>query len=253
MLAIRDRVSRRHRGAARATSASRRPMRRSTIASSQRSRSSPAMRVLDVACGTGGVALRAARAGAEVVGIDISATSSQRRAVRLRPRASRSGSTRATARSFRTAAGSSTPSRPPSARSSRPTTSAPPPSWHASAGPAAGLRSRRGRPTTGRRRMRGLGGRSSRAWTRASGRRRSTSASCSATRSTSSCRPANGAIEADSGEELWELASTSMPPLRAWLAEQSDEVRARAEQVYLEYLASGVLARNYVLVLGTRR
>jgi acetylornithine deacetylase/succinyl-diaminopimelate desuccinylase-like protein/SAM-dependent methyltransferase len=34
-------------------------------------------------------------------------------------------------------------------------------------------------------------------------------------------------IEADSGEELWELVSTSMPPLRAWLAEQSDEVRAR--------------------------
>jgi ubiquinone/menaquinone biosynthesis C-methylase UbiE len=60
-------------------------------------------------------------------------------------------------------------------------------------------------------------------------------------------------IEADSGEELWELASTSMPPLRAWLAEQSEEARARAEKVYLEALASGVLARNYVLVLGTRQ
>ena len=44
-----------------------------------------------------------------------------------------------------------------------------------------------------------------------------------------------------------------MPPLRAWLEEQSDEARARAEEVYLEYLAPGVLARNYVLVLGTRR
>src|SRR5215471_16173803 len=32
----------------------------------------PGSRVLDVACGTGGVALRAARAGADVVGIDIS-------------------------------------------------------------------------------------------------------------------------------------------------------------------------------------
>ena len=60
-------------------------------------------------------------------------------------------------------------------------------------------------------------------------------------------------IEADSGEELWELASTSMPPLRAWLAEQSEEGRACAEKVYLEALASGVLARNYTLVLGTRR
>lgn len=60
-------------------------------------------------------------------------------------------------------------------------------------------------------------------------------------------------VEANSGEELWELASTSMPPLRAWLAEQTDEARARAEQVYLDHLASGVLARSYVLVLGTRR
>ena len=60
-------------------------------------------------------------------------------------------------------------------------------------------------------------------------------------------------VEADSGDELWELASTSMPPLRAWLAEHSDDVRARAERVYREYLAPGVLARNYVLVLGTRR
>jgi hypothetical protein len=60
-------------------------------------------------------------------------------------------------------------------------------------------------------------------------------------------------IEADSGEELWELVSTSMPPLRSWLEEQSDEVRARAEQVYREYLAPGVLERKYVLVVGLRR
>jgi SAM-dependent methyltransferase len=60
-------------------------------------------------------------------------------------------------------------------------------------------------------------------------------------------------IEAASGEELWELTSTSMPPLRSWLAEQSDEVRAHAERVYLEYLAPGVLRREYVLVVGVRR
>jgi SAM-dependent methyltransferase len=60
-------------------------------------------------------------------------------------------------------------------------------------------------------------------------------------------------LEADSGEALWELASTSMPPLRTWLAEQSMEVRARAEQVYRDHLAPGVLDRQYVLVLGTRR
>ena len=60
-------------------------------------------------------------------------------------------------------------------------------------------------------------------------------------------------IEADSAEALWELVSTSMPPLRAWLAEQSDEARKHAEQVYLDYLEPGVLERNYLLVLGTRR
>jgi SAM-dependent methyltransferase len=60
-------------------------------------------------------------------------------------------------------------------------------------------------------------------------------------------------VEAGSGEALWELVSTSMPPLRAWLAEQADDVRAHAEVVYREYLSSGVLERSYVLVLGTRR
>ena len=74
-----------------------------------------------------------------------------------------------------------------------------------------------------------------------------------ATHSTWSSYTGNGSIEADSGEELWELVSTSMPPLRSWLAEQNDEVRAHAERVYLEYLAPGVLRREYVLVVGTRR
>ena len=60
-------------------------------------------------------------------------------------------------------------------------------------------------------------------------------------------------VQADSAEALWELLSSSMPPLRAWLAEQSEEARARAEGVYLEFLASGVLERSYVLVVGTRR
>jgi SAM-dependent methyltransferase len=59
-------------------------------------------------------------------------------------------------------------------------------------------------------------------------------------------------IEAGSGEELWELASTSMPPLKAWLAELSAEARARADKIFLEYLAPGFLERTYVLVVGTR-
>ena len=60
-------------------------------------------------------------------------------------------------------------------------------------------------------------------------------------------------IEAGSAAELWELVSTSMPPLRAWLASIDDEARSRAERVYLDYLSPGVFARDYVLVLGTRR
>jgi ubiquinone/menaquinone biosynthesis C-methylase UbiE len=60
-------------------------------------------------------------------------------------------------------------------------------------------------------------------------------------------------VEAESGEALWELLSNSMPPLRAWLAEQDGEARAHAERVYLEFLARGVLERKYVLVLGVRR
>ena len=60
-------------------------------------------------------------------------------------------------------------------------------------------------------------------------------------------------IEATSGEELWELVASSMPPLRAWLAEQDDDTRSHAEHVYRDFLASGVLEREYVLILGRRR
>jgi len=60
-------------------------------------------------------------------------------------------------------------------------------------------------------------------------------------------------VQADSGEALWELVSTSMPPLRAWLAEQTEEALSHAESVYRGYLTSGVLERPYVLVLGMRR
>jgi ubiquinone/menaquinone biosynthesis C-methylase UbiE len=60
-------------------------------------------------------------------------------------------------------------------------------------------------------------------------------------------------IEADSPEALWQLLSNSMPPLHAWLESVDDETRARAESVYLDFLASGVFERNYVFVLGERR
>jgi hypothetical protein len=60
-------------------------------------------------------------------------------------------------------------------------------------------------------------------------------------------------VEAESAEGLWELLSNSMPPLRSWLAEQTEAARAHANSVYLEFLAAGVLEREYVLILGTRR
>jgi SAM-dependent methyltransferase len=65
--------------------------------------------------------------------------------------------------------------------------------------------------------------------------------------------PGNWRIEADSPQALWELVSSSMPPLHAWLASIDGEARAHAERVYLDYLASGVFERSYVLVVGERR
>jgi hypothetical protein len=52
---------------------------------------------------------------------------------------------------------------------------------------------------------------------------------------------------------LWELLSTSVPPLRAWLAEQNDHDRTLAERVDLDFLGPGELRRDSVLVLGRRR
>jgi SAM-dependent methyltransferase len=60
-------------------------------------------------------------------------------------------------------------------------------------------------------------------------------------------------VEAGSAVELWELASTSMPPLRAWLASVDGPTRERAERVYLDFLADGVLEREYRFVTGVRR
>jgi len=60
-------------------------------------------------------------------------------------------------------------------------------------------------------------------------------------------------VEAESGEELWEMLSNSMPPLRAWLAAADDTARTHAERVYRGFLQPGALEREYVLVLGTRR
>jgi SAM-dependent methyltransferase len=65
--------------------------------------------------------------------------------------------------------------------------------------------------------------------------------------------PGEWRVEADSAAALWEFLSSSMPPLRAWLASADAQARAHAERVYVDFLEPGVLSREFVLVLGTRR
>jgi SAM-dependent methyltransferase len=59
-------------------------------------------------------------------------------------------------------------------------------------------------------------------------------------------------LRGDSPEALWELLSTSAPPLKAFLDGLDDERRDQVRQRYVEFLAPGELRRRYVLVLGTR-
>jgi len=54
-------------------------------------------------------------------------------------------------------------------------------------------------------------------------------------------------------EELWELLRTSVPPLRAWLATLDPERYAEAERVYLDFFAGGEMRREYLLIVGERR
>jgi SAM-dependent methyltransferase len=213
----------------------------------------PGARLLDVACGTGGVALRAARAGAAVVGIDISADqlAKARRAADEEGLAIRfdegdcqelpygDAEFDAVASAFgaifapdhERAAGEL-------ARVCRPGGRLALTAWPKDAWSEVTERAGRRFPP----------GVDASEWGREEHVRGLLGLAFELELQTGEWR-----IEAGSGAELWELASTSMPPLRAWLAEQTDEVRAHAERVYLDYLASGVLARDYVLVLGTRR
>ena len=213
----------------------------------------PGIRLLDVACGTGGVALRAARAGADVVGIDISAD----QLAKARSAAEAEGldvqfdegdcqelpyadaEFDAVASAFgaifavdheRVAA--------ELARACRPGGHLALTAWPRDEWSEVSERAGRTFP----------GGADAREWAREEYARGLLGDAFELELGTGEWR-----IEADSGEALWELASTSMPPLRTWLAEQSVETRAQAERVYRDHLASGVLEREYVLVLGTRR
>lgn len=209
--------------------------------------------VLDVACGTGGVALRAARAGGAVTGIDISADqlAKARRAAKaegLEIRfdegdcqqlpyadaefdavASAFGAIFATGH-VRTAT--------ELARVCRPGGRLALTAWTSDEWSAANVRAGRVYPD----------GADPYDWAREEHVRALLETAFDLEFQTGRWR-----IEAPSAEALWELVSTSMPPLRAWLAEQHEEARAHAERAFLDHLGRGVLERNYVLVLGMRR
>jgi ubiquinone/menaquinone biosynthesis C-methylase UbiE len=212
----------------------------------------PGMRVLDVACGTGGVALRAARVGADVVGVDISADqlAKARRAAEAEglriqfdegdcqelPYADADfenvvsvfGAIFAPDQK-RTAGELSRVCR----RGGRLALTA----WQKDAW--SDLHTKAGRPQYDV---------DAREWGREEHIRRLLGDAFELELEAGTWR-----IEAESAEMLWELCSTSMPPLRAWLATVDDDARARARDVYVDFLEPGVLEREYVLVLGTRR
>jgi ubiquinone/menaquinone biosynthesis C-methylase UbiE len=209
-------------------------------------------RVLDVACGTGGVALRVARAGGDVVGIDITADqlAKARRAAEAEGLEIQfdegdcqalpywDGAFEAVASAFGAIfAADHRRAADELARVSRREGRLALTAWPKDEWSEVGLRAGRVFPE----------GDDAREWASEDYVRTLLGDAFELAFETGEWR-----IQAESGEELWELASTSMPPLRAWLAEQSPEVREHAEQVYLEYLAPGVIERSYVLVLGTR-
>jgi ubiquinone/menaquinone biosynthesis C-methylase UbiE len=213
----------------------------------------PETRVLDVACGTGGVALPAARRGADVVGIDISsdflaqarnAAAEEGLAVRFDegdceelPYGDAEFDVVASAFGAIFASGQERCARE-LARVCRSGGRLALTAWPKDEWLEAGERAGRPAPT----------GADATDWAREDHVRALLGEAFELELQTGEWR-----VEAGSATELWEFVSTSMPPLRAWLAEQSAEVREHAERVYLDHLASGVLARDYVLVLGTRR
>lgn len=54
-------------------------------------------------------------------------------------------------------------------------------------------------------------------------------------------------------DELWEFVSTSVPPIKTWLEQIGEGERENARRAYMDYFAPGYFRREYTLILGTRR
>jgi SAM-dependent methyltransferase len=59
-------------------------------------------------------------------------------------------------------------------------------------------------------------------------------------------------LEAASAEELWGLLADSVPPLKAWLDTLDAHTREHIGHEYVQFLGEGRLRREYVRILGTR-
>jgi SAM-dependent methyltransferase len=59
-------------------------------------------------------------------------------------------------------------------------------------------------------------------------------------------------IASDSPESLWELLAKAVPPLKNWLATLSDDERAAARSEYMQLFDGGRLERTYVLTVGAK-
>ncbi len=60
-------------------------------------------------------------------------------------------------------------------------------------------------------------------------------------------------IAAASDDECWQLLSSSVPPLKAWLETLDDAGREDAAGEFLALIGDGSLTREYLLVLGEHR
>ena len=60
-------------------------------------------------------------------------------------------------------------------------------------------------------------------------------------------------ISASSADDCWQLLSTSVPPLKAWLGTLGPDEREDAEREYKRLFPEGSLTREYLLILGSRQ